>query len=165
MRRSLGFTLTELMVAVAILAIVLSIAVPGFSNLVRQNRAQTQSGLLLNSLNLARSESIKRGGQVRVTSLSNGNWHAGWRVWADANANAALDDGELIRVFPALSGNARLTSAVNEVIFNGQGRLDSVVAGASVNFAYTMQNLECRYERIVILNATGRAAVSRKECQ
>ncbi|EIK53552.1 type IV pilin [Stutzerimonas stutzeri TS44] len=165
MRRSLGFTLTELMVTVAILAIVLSIAVPGFGNLVRQNRAQTQSGLLLNALNLARSESIKRGGPVRITSLNNGNWHAGWRVWVDGNTNSTFDNGELIRDFPALEGNASLTSAINEVIFNGQGRLDSVAAGTTVSFAYTMPNLECRHERIISINATGRAAVSRKECQ
>ncbi|TFZ19720.1 prepilin-type N-terminal cleavage/methylation domain-containing protein [Stutzerimonas stutzeri] len=165
MRRSLGFTLTELMVTVAILAIVLSIAVPGFGNLVRQNRAQTQAGLLLNALNLARSESVKRGGQVRITSSNNGNWHAGWRIWADANANATLDDGELIRVFPGLDGNASLTSAASEVVFNGQGRLDNIAAGTVVNFAYTIPNLECRYERIVSVNATGRAAISRKECQ
>ncbi|RRU90878.1 prepilin-type N-terminal cleavage/methylation domain-containing protein [Stutzerimonas xanthomarina] len=165
MRRSLGFTLTELMVTMAILAIVLSIAVPEFGNLIRQNRAQTQAGLLLNALNLARSESVKRGGRVRVTSSNNGNWHAGWRIWADANANATLDDGELIRVFPGLDGNASLTSTASEVIFNGQGRLDSVAAGTTVSFAYTIPNLECRYERIVSVNAMGRAAVARKECQ
>jgi type IV fimbrial biogenesis protein FimT len=165
MQRSLGFTLTELMVTVAVLAIVLSVAVPGFGNMIRQNRAETQSGVLLNAFNLARSEAIKRGGQIRVTSLSNGNWSSGWRVWADGNSNAALDAGELIRVFPSLAGSASLTSAVSEVIFNGQGRLDSVAAGAAASFAYSMPNLECRYERIITINAMGRAAMSRKECQ
>lgn len=168
MRRSFGFTLIELMITVAILAIVLSIAVPGFGNLVRQNRAQTQAGLLLNALNLARSESVKRGGQVRITSLDNDNWHAGWRIWADGNSNGTFDAGELIRTFPDLGENASLTSSpkgVNEVSFNGRGHLVGVADGATVSFEYSMTGLECRHERIISVNATGRAAISRKECQ
>jgi type IV fimbrial biogenesis protein FimT len=152
------------MVTVAVLAITLSIAVPSFSGLIRTNRAQTQVNLLLNAFNLARSEAIKRGAAVRVSALSNGNWHLGWRVWVDSNGNSAFDNGELIRLFPAWEGGDTLTSLTTQVIFSSEGRLTGVAVGTDNNFAYDMGQNYCRYERIITINAVGRATVKPKEC-
>lgn len=164
MRSSKGFTLVELIVTVAVLAIILSIAVPNFSELIRANRAQTQANLLLNAFNLARSEAIKRGAAVRVSALSNGDWHRGWRVWADSNGNGTFDNGEMLRLFPAWEGGETLTSQVTQVIFSAEGRLTGVAVGANNNFAYDVGQNYCRYERIITINAVGRATVTPKEC-
>lgn len=164
MRPSRGFTLVELMVTLAVLAIIVSIAVPSFSELIRANRAQTQANLLLKSLNLARSEAIKRGVAVRVSALDNGNWHLGWRVWTDLNANGAFDNGEILRLFPAWGGGETLTSQATEVIFTSGGRLAGVAAGGNNNFAYDVGQNYCKYERIISINAVGRATVTPKEC-
>lgn len=164
MHSSRGFTLVELMVTIAVLAIILAIAVPGFSDLLRANRAQTQVNLLLNSFNLARSEAIKRGAAVRVSALSGLNWHLGWRVWVDSNGNNTFNDSELLRAFPALSGGDTLTSAEGQVIFSADGRLTGVGAGNSNDFAYNVGSSYCRYERIITINAVGRATVKPKVC-
>lgn len=164
MRSFKGFTLVELMITLAVLAIILGIALPNFSELMRANRAQTQANLLLKSLNLARSEAIKRGAAVRVSALSNGNWHLGWRVWSDSNGNGSFDNAELLRLSPAWSGTETLTSLVTEVIFTSGGGLAGMAAGASNNFAFNVGDGYCRYERIITINAVGRATVTPKGC-
>ena len=63
---SLGFTLVELMVTVVIVAIVLGLAAPSFQDMLRQNRAVSLVNELAASINLARSEAIKRGTRVTV---------------------------------------------------------------------------------------------------
>ena len=101
-----GFTLLELMIAIAILGIALGIAVPGFTDLLRSYRAQSQSSEITRTVALARSEAIKRGGNVYVTALTDGdNWEAGWRVWHDADSNGIYAAAELIRAFGPLAGN------------------------------------------------------------
>ena len=168
MRSSRAFTLVELMVTVAVLAIILSIAVPSFSELIRANRAQTQAGLLLNSFNLARSEAIKRGAEVRVTALSDDDWHLGWRIWVDSNGNNTLDNGELIRVFPAWGGTDTLISTTTppttQVVFSAEGRLADLAAGANNNFDYEVEPSDCRYARTITINAVGRATTTPQGC-
>ena len=56
-----GFTLIELLVTVAVIAIVLTIGVPSFQQVIMTNRMATQANDLLGSMNLARSEAVKRG--------------------------------------------------------------------------------------------------------
>jgi type IV fimbrial biogenesis protein FimT len=162
MHSSRAFTLVELMVTIAVLAVILSIAVPSFSNLILANRAQTQTNLLINAFNLARSEAIKRGTAVRVSALNNGNWHLGWRVWVDSNGNSTFDNGELLRLFPAWEGSNTLISLTTQVVFSSAGRRTDV--GASNNFALSVGSSYCRYERVITVNAVGRATVTPRVC-
>ena len=63
---SRGFTLVELMITIAVLAIGSALAYPSFSGVMRSNRVATSTNGLLAAFNLARSEAIRtnRGGGV-----------------------------------------------------------------------------------------------------
>jgi type IV fimbrial biogenesis protein FimT len=112
-----GFTLVELMVTLAIAAILLTMAVPSFSEFVKNNRLITLNNDLVTALNLARSEAIKRGDRVTVCKSSNqlscsgsGSWDQGWIVFADVAGNGVVTDPatNIIRVHAQLSGNVTL---------------------------------------------------------
>lgn len=77
-KKILGFTLTELMVVVAIVAIIAGIAAPSFASMIRENTARTQANELLALTNYARSEAIKRQSNIKVaiTSLGSSGWKA-----------------------------------------------------------------------------------------
>jgi type IV fimbrial biogenesis protein FimT len=97
---SLGFSLIELMITLAIAAIVLAAGVPAFGDLVQDNRLVTQINELMTDLNLARSEAIKQAAPVTVCKRNNagtdcnnpGNWQDGWIVFLDSNRDGIVDD-------------------------------------------------------------------------
>lgn len=134
-----GFTLVELMVTVAVAAVILTAGVPGFAEFVKNNRLTTATNELLGALNLARSEAIKRG--IRVTACTSsdgtacaatGNWAQGWIVFTDPNNDAGYDSSSdtLLRVQQAIEGNISMTgnSSVSSYISytaDGQSKLTS----------------------------------------
>ncbi|TAL73336.1 MAG: prepilin-type N-terminal cleavage/methylation domain-containing protein [Rhodanobacter sp.] len=65
-----GFTLVELMVTVAVAAILLTIAVPSFNRIINANRLSTAANEMVGALNVARMEAIKRNGSVQFCSNS-----------------------------------------------------------------------------------------------
>lgn len=101
-----GFTLLELMVAVAILAIGTAIAAPSYSAMLRSNRTKSVASELLAALSLARSEAARRGQPVSICKSSDGSncagsntqWDSGWIVFVneDNDKPAVRDSGELI---------------------------------------------------------------------
>ena len=72
--QSAGFTLIELMIVIAITAILTALAVPSFSVTLDNQRISGAAEAVLSDLRWARSEAIKRNTEVRVTFTSGSNW-------------------------------------------------------------------------------------------
>lgn len=112
-----GFTVVELMVALAALAIVILIAVPGSSAMIEKYQLRSTSNNLHQGLSLARTESHARSMVVRLcpssnghTCRSDGNWNHGWLVYSDGNGDGAVQDIELIKAFQAPPQKIRITA-------------------------------------------------------
>jgi type IV fimbrial biogenesis protein FimT len=96
-----GFTLTELMVVIAIVAILLSIGVPSYKYISNSYRISAEVNGLLGDAEFARSEAIKEGQQIVLctsTTLTTcagvDTWQVGWIVCVDLNNNGTCDAGE-----------------------------------------------------------------------
>lgn len=96
---SAGFTAIELMVVVAIVAILTALAAPSFQPLIERWRVRDAAEGMTSTMYLARSEAIKRSGNVIIiknpdnylgsTCATTGltDWSCGWRVFFDANGS------------------------------------------------------------------------------
>jgi len=73
-KKTYGFTMVELMVAVAILGILATIAAPAFNNMILSNRLTSATNERLGALQFARSEAIKRRQAVNVVLSADGSW-------------------------------------------------------------------------------------------
>lgn len=164
MRLSKGFTLVELMVTLAVLAIFLSIAVPSFAEFIRSNRAESQRAAVISSLGLARSEAIRRGTLVRLSPLTGTSWSDGWRIWVDSNGNGSYDSGEAIKEFAAFTGGNTLSSSVSPIIFSSQGYQSGVVFGSTTTLQFRVGASYCPLERDITINHLGRVSTQKRTC-
>lgn len=98
-----GFTLLELLVSIAVAAVLLGIAVPSYLSIVQRNTIAANVNDLVGALNYARSEAVARGRSVylcpsldqeRCTTQK--NWNQGWIVFApEAGENSPTPDNRL----------------------------------------------------------------------
>lgn len=94
-----GFTLIEMMITLAIAAILMLLAAPAMTTLIQTQQVRTAASDLHSTLNFARSEALKRAVSVDIVPVS-ADWKNGWVV--------QLADGTRLRAWPAL--NAQLAS-------------------------------------------------------
>ena len=100
--RQQGLTLIELMVTLAAAIILIAVGMPLFSGVAANNRATAQTNALVSAIKLARSEAVKRGANVSIAAVSS-DWVNGWTVFVDANTNGAVDAGEGLRSWEAIT--------------------------------------------------------------
>jgi type IV fimbrial biogenesis protein FimT len=152
-----GFTLIELMIAIAVFAILLAIAVPSFRDASLAARLGSIANNMVASVQLARSEAIKRNAVVRLCASSNGtscvsstNWQQGWIVLDQANNN-------VLQVQQALPAGWKVTqSAASNLDFQGIG-----VGATATTFTICRSAPVGKQERVVTISATGVAYVTR----
>ena len=78
-KHAAGFTLIELMVAIAILGVLVSLGIPSFNNFIQRSRLEAAVSDLSDSFKYARSEAIQRNTAVRVDPVA-GGYNDGWTV-------------------------------------------------------------------------------------
>jgi len=97
-----GFTTIELLVVVALVAILAGLAAPSFTELFRRFRVDAVREEFTSSVLLARSEAIRTGTPIVVRRLTacgvaladNQDWSCGWRVFADVDGNNTMNGAE-----------------------------------------------------------------------
>ncbi|MGA7800929.1 MAG: GspH/FimT family pseudopilin [Gammaproteobacteria bacterium] len=141
MKRIRGFTLIELLTTMVIAVILITVAVPGFRNMILNNRITTAGNSLVGYLNTARANAIREGRTVTVCvdnspgSLACGgsDWAGGWKLWVDRNGNGSVDPGEVIRTQNAMPANITITASgfANSTFIQ---YLSNGLSGSSGNF-------------------------------
>ncbi len=149
-----GMTLIELMVGVAIVAILFALSAPSFSTWIQNTHIRTAAEAVQNGLLMARAEAVRRNAPVRfqltdtldnscALSTSGTNWVVSQDNPSGACASAIADPSDPAPAAPRIiqtrsgaegSKNALLSATQSSLIFNGLGRVTPVPAG-NVDFS------------------------------
>jgi type IV fimbrial biogenesis protein FimT len=129
-----GFTLIELAIVLAIVAILLRVASPGLSRTAATRALAAQSSEFMSALRFARSEALKRGMPVTVCAAAQGgaspacqgaraaDWRSGWIVFADSQRRGVLDDGDpVLRIQPPLRRTGGVAGTRGSISFTAAG--------------------------------------------
>lgn len=108
MKRETGVTIIELMIVLVIVAVLATVAVPSFSSFIQSGRASAQFNDFVGTLNIARSEAIKRSTYVTVcrsvgndfpdTCSGPGGWQDGYVAFVDNDRDFQADSAAAILV-------------------------------------------------------------------
>lgn len=140
-RKMHGFTLVELMMTVAVAAVLCAVSAPALGSLIHSETSRASRNALVTSLNLARNMAVTGQGRVVVCpssdqrTCSDGEWwQHGWIVFEDKNGDGEHDANErLIESVQTQNGQAILTGVARErVIYHGDG----TAPGTNLTFTF-----------------------------
>ncbi|HYD76855.1 GspH/FimT family pseudopilin [Ramlibacter sp.] len=167
--RQAGFTLVELMIGIAILAILAMVAVPAFNEAAMNSKLTSYANTFSASLRMARSEAIKRNAPVKMCASSDGtncastgDWQQGWIVFQDTDDDGVLDSGETrFLQEPALGGDYLLgegSTPPTALKFLGSG-MTSLAAQLDLTLCRATPEPGSK-KRTLSIDVTGRAKVA-----
>lgn len=119
-----GFTLVELMIVIAILAILMTLAAPSFSVIIANSKIRANAQAIIDGLQLARAEAIRRNERVKFVLSSDTSWTVITNANTTIQTRSAGDGGGGILLSPTPSNSTMVT-------FNPLGRVVNNTDGSS----------------------------------
>jgi len=170
MSNNKGFTLVEMMITVAIAAILLTVAVPSFQTLIENNRLATNVNSFIAMLQYAKTEAVKRNATVSLCAgnPNNGcacgpgagcdaNWKNGYMIFTDPNVNCTVDQGDQTLQFrEGIKGDYTIT-ANGCLTFRSLGNLST-----NIRISICTSNLTVDNIRNIVINPVGRPHVQKR---
>jgi type IV fimbrial biogenesis protein FimT len=172
MRVERGFSLIELLVTVAVAALLLAAGAPSFRQMIQNSRITSQANELLTAIHFARSEALKRARPVSICgsadgSACGGGWAGSWLVFVDGNLagdeEAELD--ELLRVWPRSPADAPIAGTLPDFLrLLPAGSVDPALIAGQITFLVRTEDCRGNAARELVVSPTGRAAIRRVAC-
>jgi len=168
-RRTPGFTLIELMVTIAIVAVLLVIGVPSFVAFQRNSELTSAINSFVAALSAARGEAMKRGRQAVVVPRADNNWATGWTVFVDTDNNQQFNGSDILIVqggalpsYFTATGQGTAQNSPAYIMFNPSGYTqtsDSTFQSATLKIERNdiSGTEKTNQTRIVVIAKTGRA--------
>ncbi len=178
-----GFTLIELMVVLAVLGIVLSLAIPSLNAFVSRSQSSALASEFAAAVMQARMEAITRNGCVTICQSTNttsgapscassgDDWHRGWISFYNPTCNTTQtsptsNSGVLLKVRTPPDSSYYLINnngdAVRRIMFDGRG-----FAGMGALFSYTQsrepEGGAWEYAKHICISQGGRVTVRKYE--
>lgn len=152
-----GFTLIELLVTISLVAILMGLAAPSFTEVALSSKLAANASRLAASATLARSEAIKRNAAIKLcvslngtSCITTGGWEQGWIV---------LSGTTVLLYEPAAQTGFKITelASVTSLTFQATG-----VGSTQANFTICQATPSIgSQERVVDVNVTGRTFIKR----
>lgn len=155
-----GFTLIELIVAIAVAAILMTIAVPSLKNLIRDNRVTGQTNELVAMINFARNEAIRRNDTISVVLTNSADGWSGLVEDPEGDGSASCTAQGALRC--ADYSDVQLTSGSTNIAFNNRGYLTPF---SEINLA--LEHTDCSGDsqrREIEILPTGQVSSSLAAC-
>jgi prepilin-type N-terminal cleavage/methylation domain-containing protein len=164
-RAQRGFTLIEVMIVLAIVAVVAAAVVPNVLRTIVKAQGQAEIGAIRNGIMLARTRAIQSGSQAVVHFDIDPTGPDVMRSWLDTNGNEVWDGGEATLVIHAVDPRMSLTADASWValasqpsdrgaVFQPNGTV--ILAGGSVGSAnLVMTDTNANTVRLVIQAPAG----------
>lgn len=164
--RSCGYTLVEVMIVVALIAIIASVAVRSGKNMLANRLITGTANAFLSALDYARAAAVSRAQTVVICPSRSGtacgdkaDWPFGWLIWVDLDNNGELNGNDEVLAAKNLEGQLTLdvpTSIESGFQFGANGR-PSVSQQSTVAVCDERGVIE--QARAIILTVAGRGSV------
>ena len=171
MRR--GFSLVELMIVLAVSAVLIGLAAPEMRDMIQRRRLDAAVADLYGAIDLARSQAIGRGSRVQLVPLDAGgaNWGSGWVVFIDADGDRRPGPAEEVIASHGplpegivVSFNFTSNKLPYYIAYNGAGRSCSHSSSMTARWGTLSLHQDGQIRRIRI-NMLGRARICNPETE
>jgi type IV fimbrial biogenesis protein FimT len=169
MRQENGFSLIELMIAVGLTGLLLSMAVPALDIFVANARQTGAINDFVSSIHQARSTAVTTNARVTICPSAGGNnceavgWNNGWIVFSDPDSDRNVDIGERILAASGPVDGLTIQSAefATFLMYRPNGRVMNASLNGSSGAFTVCDSRGADYAKVMILDLSGRPRLSK----